>query len=184
MRAAVASAADAMVALGPDLTVRLWNPAAERLFGWRAEETIGRPLRTIPDEYTAEHRAVLERVREGGHISFATKRLHRDGFILGYGARLDASKLGRSFLVFGEVTLDKTTPDVFELFAQAVQRAPDVLECHLVAGGFDYLMKTRVADMAAYRQLLGEVLLALPGVKETRTYAVMEEVKHETRLPV
>ena len=79
MRAAVASAADAMVALGPDLTVRLWNPAAERLFGWRAEETIGRPLRTIPDEYTAEHRAVLERVREGGHISFATKRLHRDG---------------------------------------------------------------------------------------------------------
>jgi PAS domain S-box-containing protein len=79
MRAAVTSAADAMIALGPDLTVRLWNPAAERLFGWTAEETIGRPLRTIPEEYTAEHRAVLERVREGGHISFATRRLHRDG---------------------------------------------------------------------------------------------------------
>jgi Lrp/AsnC family leucine-responsive transcriptional regulator len=59
-----------------------------------------------------------------------------------------------------------------------------VLECHLVAGGFDYLMKTRVADMAAYRKLLGEVLLALPGVKETRTYAVMEEVKYELRLPL
>jgi len=112
------------------------------------------------------------------------KRLHRDGYILGYTARLDASKLGRSFLVFVEVTLDKTTPDVFELFAVAVQRTPDVLECHLVAGGFDYLLKTRVADMAAYRKLLGEVLLALPGVKETRTYAVMEEVKSETRLPV
>jgi PAS domain S-box-containing protein len=82
MRAAVASAADAMIALGPDLTVRLWNPAAERLFGWSADEAIGRPLRTIPEEYTAEHRAVLERVREGGHISFATRRLHRDGHLL------------------------------------------------------------------------------------------------------
>jgi PAS domain S-box-containing protein len=82
MRAAVASAADAMIALGPDLTVRLWNPAAERMFGWSAEEATGRPLRTIPDEYTAEHRAVLERVREGGHISFATRRLHRDGHLL------------------------------------------------------------------------------------------------------
>jgi Lrp/AsnC family transcriptional regulator, leucine-responsive regulatory protein len=112
------------------------------------------------------------------------KRLQRDGFILGYGARLNATKLGRSFLVFVEVTLDKTTPDVFELFAIAVQNAPDVLECHLVAGGFDYLLKTRVADMAAYRKLLGDVILTLPGVKETRTYAVMEEVKNEARLPV
>jgi PAS domain S-box-containing protein len=82
MRVAVASAADAMIALGADLTVRLWNPAAERLFGWTAEEAIGRPLRTIPEEYTAEHRAVLERVREGGHISFATRRLHRDGRLI------------------------------------------------------------------------------------------------------
>jgi len=112
------------------------------------------------------------------------KRLHRDGYIQGYGARLDAAKLGRAFLVFVEVTLDKTTPDVFELFAAAVQRSPDVLECHLVAGGFDYIMKTRVADMTAYRKFLGEVLLALPGVKETRTYAVMEEVKNELRLPL
>jgi Lrp/AsnC family leucine-responsive transcriptional regulator len=73
--------------------------------------------------------------------------------------------------------LDKTTPDVFERFAAAVKRAPEVLECHMVAGGFDYLVKTRVADMNAYRRFLGEVLLALPGVRETRTYAVMEEVK-------
>jgi len=82
MRAAVASAADAMIALGPDLTVSLWNPAAERLFGWSAEEAVGKPLRTIPEEYTAAHRAVLERVREGGNISFATRRLHRDGRLL------------------------------------------------------------------------------------------------------
>ena len=112
------------------------------------------------------------------------KRLTREGIIAGYGARHDPQKLGRGFLVFVEVTLDKTTPDVFDRFASAVTRAPDVLECHLVAGGFDYLIKTRVADMAAYRVFLGDVLLSLPGVRETRTYAVMEEVKATASLPV
>ena len=112
------------------------------------------------------------------------KRLQKDGYILGYMARLDPHKLGRSFLVFIEVTLDKTTPDIFEVFASAVIRAPEIIECHLVAGGFDYLMKTRVADMAAYRRFLGDVVLTLPGVRETRTYAVMEEVKSGGPMPV
>jgi Lrp/AsnC family leucine-responsive transcriptional regulator len=112
------------------------------------------------------------------------KRLQREGYIAGFGARLDPHRLGLELLVFVEVSLDKTTPDVFEKFAEAVRRAPEVLECHMVAGGFDYLVKTRVADMAAYRRFLGEILLALPGVKETRTYAVMEEVKSDGILPV
>jgi Lrp/AsnC family transcriptional regulator, leucine-responsive regulatory protein len=112
------------------------------------------------------------------------KRLQREGYIAGYGARLDPHRLGLELLVFVEVSLDKTTPDVFEKFAAAVRRAPEVLECHMVAGGFDYLVKTRVADMTAYRRFLGEILLALPGVKETRTYAVMEEVKSDGLLPV
>jgi Lrp/AsnC family leucine-responsive transcriptional regulator len=112
------------------------------------------------------------------------KRLHREGVIRGATIRIDPAKVGRAFLVFIEVTLDKTTPDVFERFASAVQRTQDVLECHMVAGGFDYLIKTRVADMAAYRALLGDVVLSLPGVRETRTYAVMEEVKSEAPLPV
>lgn len=112
------------------------------------------------------------------------KRLTRDGYILGYGARLDPDKLGRGLLVFIEVKLDRTTPDVFERFARAVVRAPEVLECHMVAGGFDYLVKTRVADMTAYRRFLGEVLLSLPGVRETHTFAVMEEVKSTTALPL
>ena len=112
------------------------------------------------------------------------KRLQREGFIAGYGARLDPHRLGLGLLVFVEVSLDKTTPDAFETFAAAVRRAPEVLECHMVAGGFDYLVKTRVADMAAYRRFLGEVLLSFPGVKETRTYAVMEEVKSDGLLPV
>jgi Lrp/AsnC family leucine-responsive transcriptional regulator len=111
------------------------------------------------------------------------KRLTRDGFILGYAARLDPTKLERGLLVFVEVSLDKTTPDVFDRFAAAVQRSPDVLECHMVAGGFDYLVKVRVADMAAYRRFLGEALWSVPGVRETRTYTVMEEIKETTALP-
>lgn len=79
LRAAVMAAGDAMVAVGPDLTVRLWNPAAERMFGWPAAEVMSRPLPIVPEEFRAEHRAVLERVRDGGQVSFATRRLRRDG---------------------------------------------------------------------------------------------------------
>jgi Lrp/AsnC family leucine-responsive transcriptional regulator len=112
------------------------------------------------------------------------KRLTRDRYILGYGARLNADLLGRGLLVFIEVKLDRTRPDVFQRFAKAVAQAPEVLECHMVAGGFDYLIKTRVADMAAYRRFLGEILLSLPGIRETHTFAVMEEVKNTSTLPV
>ncbi len=110
------------------------------------------------------------------------QRLARDGFILGYEARLDPRKLGAGLLVFVEVLLDRTTPNVFEEFKAAVQVRAEIMECHMVAGGFDYLLKTRSADMEAYRRFAGEVLWRLPGVRETRTYAVMEEVKHSTRL--
>ncbi len=112
------------------------------------------------------------------------KRLTRDGFLEGYGARLSADKLGFGLTVFVEVKLDRTTPDVFEAFTRAAIRAPEVIECHMVAGGFDYLVKTRVGDMAAYRAFLSDVLLSLPGVRETHTYAVMEEVKAGTGLPI
>jgi len=112
------------------------------------------------------------------------KRLQREGYVAGFGARLDPHMVGLGFLVFVEVLLDKTTPDVFERFAKSIQRAPEVLECYMVAGGFDYLVKTRLSDMTAYRRFLGDVLLALPGVKETRTYAVMEEVKSYAPLPL
>jgi Lrp/AsnC family transcriptional regulator, leucine-responsive regulatory protein len=112
------------------------------------------------------------------------KRLTREGYITGFGARLDAAKLDRSLLVYVEVLLDKTTPDVFDRFADAVRRTPDVVECHMVAGGFDYLLKVRVADMAAYRRFLADALWIVPGVRETRTYTVMEEVKTDAGLPV
>src|SRR5574343_337805 len=112
------------------------------------------------------------------------QRLTREGYILGYEARLNPLKLGAGMLVFVEVLLDRTTPNVFDEFKAAVQVQPQVLECHMVAGGFDYLLKTRAADMNAYRNFAGAVLWQLPGVRETRTYAVKEEVKHSTRLPL
>ncbi len=110
------------------------------------------------------------------------QRLTREGYIVGYEARLDPLKLGAGMLVFVEVLLDRTTPNVFDQFKAAVQVRPEIMECHMVAGGFDYLLKTRSADMNDYRAFAGSVLWQLPGVRETRTYAVMEEVKNSTHL--
>ena len=126
----------------------------------------------LADAVALSPTAVLARVQ----------RLTRDGFILGYEARLNPLKLGAGMLVFVEVLLDRTTPNVFDQFKAAVQVHPEIMECHMVAGGFDYLLKTRSADMNAYRVFAGNVLWQLPGVRETRTYAVMEEVKHTTHL--
>jgi Lrp/AsnC family transcriptional regulator, leucine-responsive regulatory protein len=112
------------------------------------------------------------------------KRLRATGVILGYTALLDPAKLDRALMIFVEVLLDRTTDDAFAAFARHVGGLTEVLECHMVAGGFDYLLKVRVADMAAYRAFLGDTLVAMPGIRETRTYAVLEEVKATTRLPL
>ena len=128
----------------------------------------------LAEEVHLSPTAVLERV----------KRLTRDGYILGYEARLNPSKLGAGLMVFVEILLDRTVHDVMDNFKAAVQVRAEILECHLVAGGFDYLLKTRVADMTAYREFIGSVIWTLPGVRETRTYAVMEEVKNVTALPI
>jgi Lrp/AsnC family transcriptional regulator, leucine-responsive regulatory protein len=80
--------------------------------------------------------------------------------------------------------LDRTTAAVFDRFSDEVQRVPEIPECHMAAGGFDYLLKARVADMAANRRFLGEVMVDLPGVQETRTDAVMAEVKSDAPLPL
>lgn len=105
------------------------------------------------------------------------RRLEREGYIRGYAALLDPEKLGRPLLAFVEVRLDRNTADIFERFKAAVMDLDEVVECHMVAGGFDYLIKIRVADMAAYRRFLGERLAKLPGVTQTHTYIAMEEVK-------
>ena len=116
----------------------------------------------------------LERVR----------RLESDGFIRGYAARLDAARLGMGMLVYVQVMLDRTTTTIFDRFRQAVLGIPEVLECHMVAGGFDYLLKLRVPDMATYRTVLGERLGKLPGLLQTHSYFVMEEIKDNPAIPI
>ncbi|WP_394132708.1 leucine-responsive transcriptional regulator Lrp [Shewanella maritima] len=110
------------------------------------------------------------------------KRLEKQGFINGYTALVNPHFLGASLLVFVEITLNRDTPDIFDRFNTAVQALDDIQECHLVSGDFDYLLKTRVSDMSAYRRLLGETLLKLPSVSDTRTYVVMEEVKQTNKV--
>ena len=112
------------------------------------------------------------------------KRLVRDGTILGFGARLNPGLLQAGLLVFAEVRLADMSNAVNAAFKAAVQLRPEILECHEVAGGFDYLLKTRVAHMGAYRDLVAAVAWNLPGVRDVRTYAVMEELKNTTALPV
>src|SRR3546814_443943 len=95
------------------------------------------------------------------------RRLRQQGLIRGFTALLDPQKLDRGLLVFVEIVLDRTTPDVFDQFARAVRDMPEVLECHMVAGGFDYLIKVRVRDMEAYRQFLGASLTSLRSEEHT-----------------
>ena len=112
------------------------------------------------------------------------RKLQSEGVIEGYAVRLDPAKLGRSLLVFIQVTLESTSEELFKDFSRAVTDAPEIMECHMVAGGFDYLIKVRVRDMEAFRAFLGRTLSAMPGIRQTHTYPVMEEVKNTTDLPV
>lgn len=111
------------------------------------------------------------------------KRLEKEGFIEGYGARLNSGKLGYGTAAFIQVTLDRTTSDVFDKFREAVVMIPQVAECHMVAGGFDYLLKLRLPNMEAYRGILAQIV-DLPGVAQTHTYVVIEQVKNDRGLPL
>jgi Lrp/AsnC family leucine-responsive transcriptional regulator len=112
------------------------------------------------------------------------RRLEERGFIERYVAQLNPRKLGFGLLAFIEVSLDKTNPQAFDRFRQAVADMSEIQECHMVAGGFDYLMKVRVTDMVAYRHFLGERVSTLPSVSRTHTYFVMEEAKSTQEIPV
>ncbi len=111
------------------------------------------------------------------------KKLESEGFIEGYQAKLSASKLRYGMTAFIQVTLDRTTADVFNRFKNEVVKIKEVAECHMVAGGFDYLLKLRFENMKAYREVLGEIV-ELPAVSQTHTYVVMEHVKHDSGVPL
>lgn len=105
------------------------------------------------------------------------RRLENDGYIKNYQAVLDPKKIEQGYLVFIQVKLESTTSGNLERFNAAVRKVPQVLSCHMLSGGYDYLLKARTKDMQAYRELLGDVIADLPGVYQTSTFPVMEEVK-------
>ena len=110
------------------------------------------------------------------------KRLEKDKYIKGYVALLDPKKLNAALVSFIEISLSCTTTTALLNFRAAILKMPEVQECHMVAGGFDYLIKVRTRDMEHYRRFLGEKLSAIPDISSTHTYVVMEEVKSSSEI--
>ena len=145
-------------------------------------------------------RNILRELQQDGRLSYAelarrvgltttpcmerVRRLERDGVITGFSALVNPGTVGAALLVFVQIRLSRTSQDNFAGFRAAASDLPEVQECYLVSGDFDYLIKARVADMAAYREFLGETLLGLPGVQASTSYVVMETVKETLCVPI
>src|SRR5690606_32238198 len=151
-------------------------------------------------EFDRVDRKILDILQRDGRISITdlaqevglsatpcaerVRRLERNGVIMGYHARISPQALGKTLLVFLEIKLSVKSDDVFEKIRKELDGMPDVLECHLVSGDFDYLVKARLAEMNDYRRLLGDILQRLPASAESRSYVVMEEIKETFYLQV
>jgi len=137
-------------------------------------------------------RRILQQLQRDGRISNAdlaqavnispatchrrTQRLVDEGYIRSVRADVAPRRVDRGTLVIVGVVLDRSTPDSFAVFEAAIVKLPFVLDCHLVAGDFDFFLKIRVRDIDDFNRLHGEQLIALPGVRQTRTFFVMKEV--------
>lgn len=146
----------------------------------------------MPDGLDRIDRRILAHLQRNGRISNAdlaktvhvspatchrrTQRLFAEGYIRAVRAEIAPEKVQRAALVIVGVVLDRSTPESFAAFEAAVRKLRMVLDCHLVAGDFDFFLKVRVRDMADFNRLHGELLIALPGVRQTRTFFVMKEV--------
>ena len=107
------------------------------------------------------------------------KRLQTDGYILGFRAILDPTKLGKDHIAFVEVKLTDTTKSALSAFNEGVLTVPEIEQCHMIAGAFDYLLKVRTRNMKSYRYVLGEVISTLPFVGSTSTNVSMEAIKDD-----
>ncbi len=117
-------------------------------------------------------------------ITQRIKKLEQSGIITGYHARVSPKALGQGLMVFVTVKLRSTDEATLEKFNAAVKPVKQILECHMVGGGFDYLLKLRVRDMSEYREILGGVIGTLPMIEGTHSYFVMQEVKESPVLPI
>ncbi|WP_350333226.1 Lrp/AsnC ligand binding domain-containing protein [Coralliovum pocilloporae] len=145
--------------------------------------------RRILSALQADGRLSIVRLAERVHLTKTpcaerVKRLERLGYISGYRAVLDPDLLEANYISFVQVLLERTTTDILDRFNDAVRRIPEIQSCHMIGGGFDYLLKVRTRDVAHYRALLGDTLSLLPGVQQTHTYMVMEAIKDDPTLPV
>lgn len=143
---------------------------------------------------------ILRELQDDGRISYAelarrvgltttpcierVRKLEKLGVITGYQAMLNPEYLDAALVVFVQIRLSRTSQDNFEAFRKAVMELPQVQECYLVSGNFDYLIKARVAEMQAYREFLGETLLTLPGVDASTSIVVMEQVKETLAIAI
>ncbi len=112
------------------------------------------------------------------------RRLEQNGVIRGYRAEIDPAKIDCGYLVFVQVKLESTTTGQLERFNKMVKAVPEIMSCHMLSGGYDYLLKVRTKNMTTYRALLGDVIAQLPGVSQTSTFPVMEEVKDSHELSI
>jgi len=112
------------------------------------------------------------------------KRLEKEGFITDYVALIDPARANAALCAYIEVQLTHSTTAAFKRFNQHMLDLPEVLECQMVAGGFDYLIKIRVADMHHYQRFLGEKLASIEGISQTHTYVVIQDVKSNTALKI
>lgn len=145
-------------------------------------------------------RRILKELQADGRISFTdlaprvgltvspclerVRRLEAAGIIRGYAAVIDPQAVDAGLLIFVELSLTYTSAEVFSDFKRALHKLPQVQECHLVSGDFDYLIKVRTRDMNSYRELLGEMLRNLPNIRSSKTLAVMEELKETAVIPI
>jgi Lrp/AsnC family leucine-responsive transcriptional regulator len=112
------------------------------------------------------------------------KRLEKERFITDYVALIDPVKVNSGLCAYIEIQLVSSTTDAFKRFNQQMMDLPEVQECQMVAGGFDYLIKIRVADMQHYQRFLGEKLASISDISQTHTYVVIQDVKSETAIQI
>src|SRR6059058_2799630 len=132
------------------------------------ERTLDRIDRRLLARLQQDCRAAVSQLAREVHLTVTptlerVRRLESAGYIEGYFARLSPGRLGLGLLAYVEVLLDRTTPDAFERFKQVMLAHDEVMECHMVAGGFDYLLKVRVTGMESYRRFLGDRIAAVCG---------------------
>ena len=147
------------------------------------------------DDLDLHDREILRAVQDNGRLSVADlsdavglsktpcltrlRRLEAKGFIRRYKAVLDPALIRQDYITFVQVKLEATTRRQLDAFSDAVGDIPEIQSCHMMSGGYDFLLKIRTRNMRAYRELLGDVLSELPGIAQTSTFPVMETIKED-----